>query len=227
MPTSILTMPTPNGFTSSQFGFVGQDGVFQNDYTGIPLTVEFGGAFWQASYTIYKMKAGDANCRQWQSFFAALGGRSGRFYAYDPDRTKWVINGASVGTPLVNGANQRGKELVVNGLTAGITIYAGNYFQVNDEYKMITEDIIVDGSGNATLVFFPALRVSPPDNDAIITTNPKCIMMLDNANFQWQSNEHKVVDMTFSCREAFNFDTFLMTEADDNLITEGGDYLLA
>lgn len=226
MPTSVLTMPTPNNFTDSQFGFLSQDGVFESNFSGIPTTVEFGGSFWQGSYTIRPMKASETLARQWQAFFTNLGGRSGRFYAFDPDRTTLQYLGASIGTPLVNGANQVGNELITNGWTNGITIYGGSYIQVNDEYKMITEDVTVDGSGNATLSIFPYLRASPPDNDAIVTTNPKGIFMLDTPNIQWTGDKQKILNIQFTFREAFNFDTFLVTEDEDNLITEAGDYLL-
>ena len=127
----------------------------------------------------------------------------------------------------MNGANQTGNELICDGFTAGITIYAGTYLEFNDEYKMLREDVVVDGSGNATLPIFPSMRAMPPDNEDITFTNPKAIMMLDAQNIQWTGDRAKVVSIQFSFREAFNFDTFLMTEADDNLVTEGGDYLLA
>lgn len=225
MTETILTMPSPNNFTDSQFGFMAQDGTFVSNFTGQVQTVEFAGSFWQGSFTIRPMKSDETLCRQWQSFFASLGGRSGRFYAYDPDRTSLVYTGASIGAPLVNGANQTGNELITDGWTSGITIKAGSYIEVNDEYKMITEDVVATG-GAATLSIFPALRASPPDNDTITTTNPKGIFMLDQPNFQWTSDKQKIVNIQFSFREAFNFDTFLMTEADDNLTTEAGDYLL-
>lgn len=226
MVETILTMPTPNNFIDSQFGVMNQDGTFSSAFTGQIQSVEFSGAFWQGSYTIRPLKYDESLCREWQAFLLNLGGRSGRFYAFDPDRTSLVYTGASVGTPLVNGANQTGRELVTDGWTAGITIKAGSYIEVNDEYKMIVEDATVDGSGNATISIFPALRASPPDNEAITTTNPKGIFMLDQANVQWTSDHRKILNIQFSFREAFNFDTFLMTEADDNLITEAGDYLL-
>jgi hypothetical protein len=226
MTQTIQTMPTPNNFINSQFGFISNDGAFVSSFSGTIQTVEFAGSFWAGSYTIRPMKSNETLARQWQSFFARLGGRNGRFYAYDPDRTKWVITGASIGTPLVNGANQTGTELIVDGLTANITIHAGNYLEVNDEYKMITQDVVVDGSGNTTLPIFPPLRASPPDNEPIVITNPKGIFMLDSTNIQWQGDMQKVLSISFNFREAFNFDTFLMTEDDDNLVTESGDYIL-
>jgi hypothetical protein len=226
MTETILTMPTPNNFIDSQCGFMSQDGTFVSNFTGQVQSVEFAGSFWQGSYTIRPLKYDETLCRQWQAFLALLGGKNGRFYAYDPDRTSLVYTGASVGTPLVNGANQTGKELITDGWTAGIAIKAGSYIQVNDEYKMITEDVTVDGSGNAMLSIFPALRASPPNNDTITTTSPKGVFMLDQTNVQWTSDHRKILNIQFSFREAFNFDTFLMTEDDDNLITEAGDYLL-
>ncbi len=216
-----------NQFTDNQFGWVSQDGTFNNNFTGIPITVEFGGAYWSASYTIRGMRSDEEVCRAWEAFFASLGGRSGRFYGYDPDRRSLDYIVGSVGTPVVKGADQRGKTIMTDGWTPGITLKKGYYFECNDEYKMITEDVLVDGSGEAEIPLFPAWRASPPDNSSIITTNPKCIMMLDQSNFQKQSNNAKLTRMNFTAREAFNFDIFLMTEDDFNIITEDDDFIMA
>jgi hypothetical protein len=215
-----------NQFTDSQFGWVSQDGSFNNNFTGIPLTVEFGGAYWSATYTIRGMKSDEEICRKWEAFFATLGGKSGRFYGYDPDRRSLDYIVGSVGTPLVNGADQRGREIVTSDWTPGITLKAGYYFECNDEYKMITEDVVVDGSGNATISIFPAWRSAPPDDSPIVTTNPMCLMMLDQSNIQKNSNNAKLTKMSFTAREAFNFDTFLITEDSDFLITEDDNYIM-
>ena len=225
MVTSVYSLPNTK-FRSHQWGFMSNDGQFYSEFSGQMQTVEYGGGFWQASFTLSGMKGDGADGLAWKAFFAALRGRNGRFYAYDLDKRTISYTGASIGTPLVNGANQIGNMLVTDGWTNSIVIKAGSYIEFNSEYKMITEDVTVDGSGNATLPIFPAMRASPPDNEPIVTTNPKCLMMLDNTNQQWQSDAAKVVDITFTAREAFDFTTFLLTEAGDNLITEAGDYLV-
>jgi len=225
MPTSVYDFPNTN-FRSSQWGFQSTDGVFTNSFNGVVQTVDFGGAFWQASFTLTGMKGDGDDFRLWKAFFMQLGGRSGRFYGYDPDRR--IPHGTATGTPLVNGANQTGNQLIIDGATINLPTWLkqGDYFQVNNEYKCMTADAASDGSGNVTLNFFPQLRMSPPDNEPIVVTNPKCVMMLDSQNLQWQSDNAKIISLSFTAREAFVFDTYLLTEDGDNLITEAGDYIV-
>lgn len=225
MVTSVYSFPDKK-IRSSQWGYMSNDGTFQNNFNGVVQTVDFGGAFWQASFTLTGMKGDSDQFRNWKAFFAQLGGRMGRFYANDPDKT--TPAGTATGTPLVNGANQTGNQLIIDGCTINLPTWLkqGDYFSVNGEYKMMTTDAATDSSGNTTLNFFPQLRSSPPDNTAIITTNPQCLMMLDSQNTQWQSDQAKVISLSFTCREAFDFTTYLITEAGDNLITEAGDYLV-
>ncbi len=225
MVTSIYDFPDKK-FRSSQWGYMSNDGTFQNSFNGVIQTVDFGGAFWQASYTLTGMKGDGDQFRLWKAFFAQLGGRSGRFWAYDPDRR--LPFGTATGTPLVNGANQTGNQLIIDGCTINLSTWLkqGDYIQFNNEYHMVTADVATDGSGNATLNIFPQLRTSPPDNEPIVTSNPKCLMMLDSQNIQWQSDNAKIISLSFTAREAFDFTTYLLTEAGDNLITEAGDYLV-
>lgn len=226
MVVSVYDFPDKK-FRSSQWGFMSNDGIFQNSFNGRIQTVDFGGAFWQASFTLTGMKGNDDQFRLWKAFFVKLGGRSGRFYGYDPDRT--TPFGTATGSPKVDGANQTGNQLNIKDATPNLSTWLkqGDYFQVNNEYKMVTEDVVTDGLGDATISFFPQLRASPPDNDALVLNNPKCLMMLDARNVQWQSDHAKVISLQFSAREAFDFTTYLITEDGNNLITEDGKYLVA
>lgn len=225
MVTAVYDFPDKK-FRSSQWGYMSTDGVFSNGFNGTVQTIDFGGAFWQASFTLTGMKGDSDQFRLWKAFFMQLGGRSGRFYGYDPD--KRTPAGTGTGTPLVNGANQTGNMVIIDGATINQATWLkqGDYFQINGEYKCMTADAASDGSGNVTLNFFPQLRSSPPDNDPIVVTNPKCLMMLDSPNLQWQSDSAKLISLSFTAREAFDFTTYLLTEAGDNFITEAGDYLV-
>lgn len=100
-------------------------------------------------------------------------GEYGRFNIGDP-----MYTGASTGQTgcLVNGASQTGSSLTVDGLTPSVlAISAGEYFQVRDEYKVVKADVTANGSGQATITFWPALRVSPADNDPVTFNTPKLV----------------------------------------------------
>ncbi len=89
--------------------------------------------------------------------------------------------GAWSGTPLVNGANQKGKQLVIDASGEGnVTAYAfaGDWFTVNGELKIVTETANMS-SDDATLKIWPPLRSSPADNAAIDNSTPSGIFMLE------------------------------------------------
>jgi hypothetical protein len=82
-----------------------------------------------------------------------------------------VFTGA-IGSPVVNGANQRGTSLVVNGLTASTPLLvAGTFFSIaiggRNYLHCLTADATVDGSGNSTLSIAPMLRDIPASGAAL------------------------------------------------------------
>lgn len=89
--------------------------------------------------------------------------------------------GAYAGTPLINGADQTGTELITDGWATGVTglLKAGDVFQIAGVYEInpqnyestgrlqffvVQEDVNSDGAGNATI------KVSPSINDGSLTT---------------------------------------------------------
>lgn len=108
--------------------------------------------------------------RAMTAFFATVG-LYGLFNVGDP-----TYHGAESGVTsgLVQGAGQSGTSLVVDGLPASTIIgRAGEYCQVRDEYKILKSDATTNVSGVVTLSFWPALRVSPADNDPVIFNTPR------------------------------------------------------
>lgn len=80
---------------------------------------------------------------------------------------------------LVNGASQSGTSLACDGAPVSRTIlYAGEYFQIGTEFKVVTADAVSNGSGQVTFNFKPALRASPADNAPVITLNPQMLLTL-------------------------------------------------
>lgn len=80
---------------------------------------------------------------------------------------------------LVNGAGQSGTSLACDGAPLNRTIlYAGEYFQIGTEFKIVTADATSNGSGQVTFNFKPALRASPADNAAVTTLNPQLLLTL-------------------------------------------------
>lgn len=94
--------------------------------------------------------------------------------------------GTWAGTPLVNGANQTGVDLNIDGLTPSVTgiIKANDVFQLGtgltSRLYRVTDDVNSNGSGQATLPIWPAITADnkPADNAAIVTASPRGIFRL-------------------------------------------------
>jgi len=94
--------------------------------------------------------------------------------------------------------------LICDGAQASTTVLkAGDYFEVNSELKMVTDDATSDSSGDVTINFSPSLRSSPSDDASITTTNPKCEMKLVDDNVTWGQSIGDVYSISFSAIEVF------------------------
>ena len=196
------TIPTGVSFRTVRFGLQTNTQTFVSPLSGTVQTLELTGARWAGDFILPPMSR--AQAADFIAFLQNLGGMAGRFYGYDPSST--VPRGNMSGSSLkVNGASQTGKSLVCDGALPSTTVLLkGDYIEVNSELKIITADATSDGSGNVTLSFAPSLRTSPPDNVDIITTNPKCIMMLvDDQQGFYDVNEVHHYGVRFSGIEAF------------------------
>jgi len=82
--------------------------------------------------------------------------------------------GSWAGVPVVNGANQSGRNLSVSGFAALQTVAkAGDFFKLASGAKVykLTQDAVSDAVGIATLVFEPALIATPSNGESITSTN--------------------------------------------------------
>ncbi len=200
--------------------------MFESPSSGYVQVRNNANARWEASFTIRLMKSSEELANDWRAFLAKLNGMYGRFYGYDPDRT--TPRGAGGGTPLIKGANQTGYNLLSDGWPNNTTVLkAGDYIEYGiGEYKMVTDDVLSDGSGNATIPIMPGIRKSPNDNGAITITSPKCLMMLSQNSISWDGDNLKNISIQFTAREAFDYTQYLLTEGSDYLTTEAGDRII-
>ena len=96
---------------------------------------------------------------------ASLRGQVGVFTLFDYRREQLDKDF----TGLVNGASQDGNTLIIDGLAPNQTLLvAGERFQVGAgelvELKMLTQDLVTNASGVATVMFESPLRKIPVDN---------------------------------------------------------------
>ena len=137
------------------------------------------------------------------AFLTKLRGRVNSLNGFDPNATS-PLGDVSGSTLLVNGASQTGTSLTCDGGEAStLVLKAGDYIEVNNELKMVTDDATSDASGDVTINFSPSLRSSPGDNATITTTNPKCEMKLVDDSVTWGQSVGDIYNISFSAIEVF------------------------
>ena len=201
-----LALPLITGFTNSRFGLETNTQRFESPFTKATQRAALGGSRWTASLSLPPMKRDRAAV--WQAFFLQLEGGANTFFAFDPDAP--APRGQArltPGTPLVNGANQSGSALAIDGCPASVVNYLlpGDYFGVNGELKMVVAPVSTNGSGQVTLTFKPALRNKPADNAPVTLVKPTCTMALvDDQQAIWECDVTGVYQpKTFTAVEVF------------------------
>ncbi|MCG7984739.1 MAG: hypothetical protein JAY90_18555 [Candidatus Thiodiazotropha lotti] len=173
---------------------------FTSPLDGTVQTLTLPGARWSVDYPFY---LDNSNGRRLIGFLGKLSGQGNTFTIHDFSFEE--PNGVGTGTPLVAGASQTGSTLDTDGWTVSQTgiLLSGDYFEVNGELKIMTEDADSDAGGNATLTFQPPLRSSPPDSDPITVSKPTAIMMLDEDSYTYSVDQNKYYSINISCIEVF------------------------
>lgn len=144
---------------------------------------------------------GDKLGRQWIA--ALLKGKS------EGVRMAWPLQGFKPGVPgtvKVNGAGQSGRTLVVDGASANYVFRAGqpfNHVPADGEEILyfVTEEVIANGSGQASLTIEPMLRVEPADNDDLEFGEPVITGFLAAGDLPWSLGVAKQVGLAFDIRE--------------------------
>ena len=148
---------------------------YPSPHTGAVQTKKRGAGYMMVDLAFTNLK--DAERAELIGFLAKLRGGQHRFTL-----TMHCENnrGAFGGTPLVNGASQKGGSVSVDGASNSITnwIRAGDIFQLGNELKICTDDANSNGFGEVTINFSPDIRTSPSDNSAIVTSDAVGIFML-------------------------------------------------
>lgn len=165
---AILTFPAITPARSS-WGLKSITETFTSPLNGAVQTAGRLGSRWKATLDFFPLN--DTQTRLMESFFMQLDGMAGRFYLTPHHR---LGTGAAC---TVNGAGQVGSTLMLT-CAANRLFLAGDYFNVNGEFKMITADVTASGAGAVTVQFAPMLRASPPNTASVVFTQPTILAML-------------------------------------------------
>jgi len=196
-----LSWPTTPGPKRVEFASTQQVGLARSPFTLQAQVQEYQGDMWTATVTLPVMQRESAE--EWHAFLLSLHGVRGTFYLYDPLGRE--PRGIATGSPLVKGGSQSGYTLATEGWSVSTTnvLKKGDWIQIGSYLYKVVNDHSSDGSGEATLDIWPSLRVSPADNDAIITSNAKGVFRLaENVNPIQAADELQVYEVSFSAVEA-------------------------
>ena len=123
-----------------------------------------------------------AHAAAWMGFQVALNGGQGTFLFGPVIETAPLGTGA--GTPVVDGnGQQRSRTLATRGWSASQTVLkAGDWLQLGSgatsRLYMAARDVVSDGSGDAAIEIWPAIRDVLVDGAAIDLTAPKGVFRL-------------------------------------------------
>jgi hypothetical protein len=142
-----------------------------------------------------------------RAWFAALIQLSNLGNTFDIPIPAYVGPGTGYagGIPAVDGAGQLGLSLTAKSMTFTTAVaLAGDFMEVNGEFKVITADVTSDGAGLATFNFEPALRSAPADSLAIDIQSPSLKnMRLVNPVASWDLNATKLYDIAIDAIESY------------------------
>lgn len=111
------------------------------------------------------------------------------------------------GSPVVNGAGQSGKSLAIAGLNVGYAFKEGYWLSIEDAdgqhyLHNCRSNVVADGSGEATIVITPALRVPFADGATIHLAKPMIEGLVDGEDWNWQIPVERLIALVVPIEEA-------------------------
>ena len=228
IPTEIKVFRQRFGISVNQSSFTGE---ISNKKT-IQALNNGSSDRWEGVFTINHMAhnivSKPEEFRILTAFLVSLRGQEGTFLTTDPDREfpstfvaaaitadsttvtadNDIITVDSSSFPsngAVNGSGQIGTIINVDGFSASATILKpGDLFQIETQLYMVLLDVVTNASGQATICFEPAIRISPANNAIVITTRPKMVARLTDTRQIWDSDNVRFGPISFAFEEILN-----------------------
>lgn len=155
----------------------------RSPFNGKDQTQDWGGRWWAYDVQLGPWRDPGAK-RAIAAFFAGLDATAGKFLFADPS-APFKGDYAGLGSPLVRGGLQTGRQLVTDGWPAHALLRAGMCISFatgsSTRFHMLTQNATASASGIATLVLAPILRDSPADNAVIEYAAPKVQLRVTSA----------------------------------------------
>jgi hypothetical protein len=98
------------------------------------------------------------------------------------------------------------KTLTVDGFSAGATVKEGDWLQFGTgaltRLHQVVQDATANGSGQATLEIWPALRELQADNAQLVSANTKGIWRLASNEREWSMSVGQIYGLSLKAIEA-------------------------
>lgn len=160
-------------------------------------TLELPGARWVVQFTFRPMNDDDRS--ELEGFFAAVRGQANRVIMPHPKKKQ--LRGTMRGSPQVAVAVSQLEEAIIisNPTQANKTIERGDVFRVDNQLYMVTEQLVLDGSGSGTVHVSPPCRTPHTVGAALTIERPTATFMLGQTEvpIPWEPGVSPSFDVTF------------------------------
>ena len=202
---AIITLPTittpggNTGYAKTEFLYHKLVGLTESEFTLEQQVIEWPGDAWEVSIELPSMNR--AAAAEWIAFLAEAEGGLNTFYL-GPDGEERSPRGNAGGTPLVDGASQTGKSVLLKGWTG--TILRGDYIQINHTDFSRLYMAIAETAATASIGIRPALRSPSPANSAACTfSSPVGLFRLAGTQqSKWSISDAQLYGISFKAIEA-------------------------
>jgi hypothetical protein len=196
-----LALPTHKGMRALTVVPESFIAVTESPWTGDRQVQENQGARWIFEVTLPTMARADAAI--FEAFFLKLKGQLGTFTMGDPANA--TPQGAGGGSPQVNGGSQTGNTLITDGWPISTTVLKANdNIQIGSGstarlYRAL-DDVVSDGSGNATFDLWPAITAAntPADNAPLTINSPVGLFRLAENTVPFNANTATLYNYVFT-----------------------------
>ena len=184
---AIITVPSTVHFETVETFRLQRGGLtLRSRYNGRRQAVVFPFALWVFEGSLLPKSGTDAGL--WRSFLVQLDGQKNTFRLPVPGHAK-PLSGFTYSTAnvMVQTAAVAGAQSISVGVSIGnVPLFVeGDYFTVNDELKVATAPVTLNGSGIATVSFKPALRRPVTPGTVVTVFNPTMLMQDQDDGTGW------------------------------------------
>lgn len=156
-------------------------------------TVERPGARWKATLELPRMTTDKRG--QLEAFLASLGGMAGRFRLWPHARP---VSAAGISLPVMPAVSASLSDFRVlpteSWPASTMVLLAGEYVEVGGELKMVTANVVSDGSGAAAIPVAPPFRKAPAVGSELVLNHPSTTMMLSSDEYSVAVGEARISD---------------------------------